>query len=222
MIVWGGFVGSDDTKTGGRYNPHTNRWTATNTNNAPSARETHTAIWTGTEMIVWGGGGDGLRGLSTGGRYNPTTNSWATTSGNAPTARLGHTAVWTGTEMIVWGGEEVNPNPTRGTGGRFSPSTDTWVATSSNNGPSPRMNHTAVWTGTKMIVWGGYAHDVNGNEHFLNTGGKYDPATNSWIATGTANAPNGRELHTPVWTGSEMIVWGGFNHFYLNTGGRYN
>jgi hypothetical protein len=32
-----------------------------------------------------------------------------------------------------------------------------------------------------------------------------------------------REYHTAVWTGSEMIVWGGVSQSgpYLNTGGRY-
>src|SRR5437879_3931108 len=30
-------------------------WTATSTTNAPDAREQHTAVWTGSEMIVWGG-----------------------------------------------------------------------------------------------------------------------------------------------------------------------
>jgi N-acetylneuraminic acid mutarotase len=226
MIVWGGFVGSGDTRTGGGYNPGTNSWTTTNTYNAPSAREAQAAIWTGSEMIVWGGGGDGFSGLSTGGRYNPTTNTWTTTNGNAPTARSGHTAVWTGSEMIIWGGQEYNQfihDPTTGTntGGRFSPSTDTWVATSNNNVPSPRTDHTAVWTGTKMIVWGGYFLQ-HGNEYFLNNGGKYDPATNSWTATSTVNAPSVRENHTAVWTGSEMIVWGGHNNSCLNTGGRYN
>jgi N-acetylneuraminic acid mutarotase len=225
MIVWGGFAGSIDTNTGGRYDPSTNSWTAINRNNAPSAREAHTAIWTGTEMIVWGGGGDGFRGLSTGGRYSPTTNTWATTNGNAPTARSGHTSVWTGTEMIVWGGEgntfDANLVSYTNTGGRFSPSTDTWIATRTSSAPSARRYHTAVWTGTEMIVWGGYFYDVNG-DHFLNTGGRYNAATNSWTATGTANAPTGRENHTAVWTGSEMIVWGGYNYFYSNTGGRYN
>jgi hypothetical protein len=32
-------------------------WTATSTTNAPSPRSSHTAVWTGSEMIVWGGGG---------------------------------------------------------------------------------------------------------------------------------------------------------------------
>ena len=31
----------------------------------------------------------------------------------------------------------------------------------------------------------------------------------TWTATTTANAPVGRIAHTAVWTGSEMIVWGG-------------
>ena len=31
----------------------------------------------------------------------------------------------------------------------------------------------------------------------------------SWTATSTINAPAGRDIHTAVWTGSEMIVWGG-------------
>ena len=35
---------------------HRNTWTATSTSNAPSARYGHTAVWTGSEMIVWGGG----------------------------------------------------------------------------------------------------------------------------------------------------------------------
>jgi N-acetylneuraminic acid mutarotase len=67
-----------------------------------------------------------------------------------------------------------------------------------------------------MIVWGGY------NPSILNTGGRYDPATDSWVATSTANAPTGRVLHTAVWTGSEVIVWGGQAPGLLNTGGRYN
>jgi N-acetylneuraminic acid mutarotase len=226
MIVWGGWVGSGDTTTGGRYQPGTNSWATTSINNAPSARETHTAIWTGTEMIVWGGGNaDDNWGLNTGGRYNPTANTWATTNGNAPTARSAHTAVWTGSEMIVWGGEgdnSVNFGAETNTGGRFSPSTDAWTPTTTLSAPSARKYHTAVWTGSEMIVWGGYFYD--GNENFLNTGGIYDPATNSWTETSTTNTPTGRDLHTAIWIGSEMIVWGGSNNGVtaLDTGGRYN
>ena len=35
-------------------------WTATSTTNVPTARNFHTAVWTGSEMIVWGGVWGGL------------------------------------------------------------------------------------------------------------------------------------------------------------------
>src|SRR2546423_11276083 len=68
-----------------------------------------------------------------------------------------------------------------------------------------------------MIVWGG---GLNGS--FFNTGGRYNPGTDSWTATSTTNAPAGRQEFTAVWTGREMIVWGGYAGTYLNTGGRYS
>jgi N-acetylneuraminic acid mutarotase len=207
MIVWGGFEGfpsPGDTNTGGIYNPSADSWTATPTTNAPTARQQHTAVWTGSAMIVWGGTND-----STGGRYS--AGSWTATSTNiAPAPRLDHTAVWTGSEMIVWGGSSFN------TGGRYNPSTDNWVATSTANAPEGRGRHTAVWTGNEMIVWGG----IDGTE--LNTGGRYNPGADNWTATSTTNVPDRREWHTAVWTGTEMIVWGGLNSTMLfNTGGRY-
>jgi N-acetylneuraminic acid mutarotase len=217
MIVWGG-TGADYLNTGGRYNPNTDSWTATSTTNAPAARYGATAVWTGSEMIIWGGTND-LTGFNTGGRYNPNTNSWtATSTANAPGGRYEHTAVWTGTEMIVWGGYDVDNNQYLGTGGKYNPSLNSWAATSTTNAPPGRGLHTAVWTGSQMVVWGGFDQVT-----ISNVGGRYTPGTNSWTATATANAPTARASHTAVWTGSEMIVWGGSdNSGDSNTGGRYN
>src|SRR6516164_7200597 len=135
-------------------------WTSTSITNVPEARGEHTAVWTGSEMIVWGG--DGNTYLNTGARYNPTTDSWtATSTTNAPDARYSHTAVWTGSEMIVWGGQGFNG---LNTGGRYNPVTDTWTATTTINAPTARQWNTAVWTGSEMIVWGGgdnLGHNVN-------------------------------------------------------------
>src|SRR6266496_529602 len=129
-------------------------WTATGTSNAPGGRYLHTAVWTGSEMIVWGGYSNGSN-LNTGGRYNPSTDNWtATSTTNAPDARNEHTAVWTDSEMIVWGGYA---NAFSNTGGRYTPGTDTWTLTSTTNAPTGRELHTAVWTGSEMIIWGGGA-----------------------------------------------------------------
>ena len=53
-----------------------------------------------------------------------------------------------------------------------------------------------------MIIWGGGAD----NSTYLNTGARYNPGTDSWTATSTADAPTGRQEFTAVWTGNEMIV----------------
>jgi N-acetylneuraminic acid mutarotase len=219
MIVWGGYDGFDDLNTGGLYDPATNTWAVVGTTGAPIAREAHTAVWTGSEMIVWGGFSFDLQTrLNTGGRYNPATNSWTVTeTTNAPDGRSSHTAVWTGSEMIVWGGV-----PSLNTGGRYDPAADSWTATSTTNAPDGRFDHTAVWTGNEMIVWGGAYFDPS-NFVFVpfNTGGRYNPVADNWTATTLTSAPDARYTHTAVWTGNEMIVWGGFGGGVLNTGGRY-
>ena len=107
--------------------------------------------------------------------------------------------------MIVWGGYSYDGiDHYWNTGGRYNPGTDSWVATSTTNAPDGREFHSAVWTGSTMIVWGGFD---GGNE--LNTGGMYNPGTNRWTPLSTTNAPTARESHGAIWTGSEMIVWGG-------------
>ncbi len=230
MIIWGGYDPSGYPVTtfnsGGRYDPSTDRWTATSLGaNVPAGRAAHTAIWTGTEMIVWGGTGDDY--LNTGARYSPSADSWAVTSTavNVPSARTGHSAVWTGTEMIIWGGtgRDAQSNLTYfDTGGRYYPSTDRWVATGTSTGMG-RYGHTAVWTGTEMIVWGGWGYIEGRQEGVLNTGGRYNPLTDNWAATSTGtNVPAQRASHRAVWTGSEMIVWGGWGAYDYNSGGRYN
>ena len=56
MIVWGGSLNFAYLNDGGQYDPGANAWTAmAGAGGAPSGRQQHTAVWTGTRMIVWGG-----------------------------------------------------------------------------------------------------------------------------------------------------------------------
>lgn len=224
MIIWGGDNGVVNVNSGARYNPVTDTWMPTSTSGAPSPRDTHTALWTGSEMIVWGGFNSSTQSyLNDGGRYNPASDTWTVIpTAGAPSARESHSAVWTGTEMIVWGG--FNGSTALNDGARFNPSANggsgSWTSLSGASGtpPSARTNQSAVWTGSEMIIWGGSSS---------NTGGRYNPGTNSWTATSPTGAPSPRDTHTAVWTGNEMIVWGGSYYngttiVYLNDGGRYN
>jgi len=210
MIVWGkGENVFDAPGEGGRYNPMTDSWTLLSKTNAPVARSLHTAVWTGSEMIVWGGQDYQGTFRTDGGRYNPSTNSWQplNTTG-APEARYLHTAVWSGSEMIIWGGANYS-SLQLSTGGRYNPGTNSWQPTDITNAPIPRRYHTAVWSGTEMIVWGGRSGDFNNNDQIYETGGRYNPQTNSWQPTSLINAPLARFKHSAVWTGNTMIVWGG-------------
>src|SRR6266705_1602447 len=101
----------------------------------------------------------------------------------------------------------------------YDTGTDSWESTTTTNAPAARSAHTAVWTGSEMIVWGGQGQD----QLPLDTGGRDSPGANSWTATSISNAPDARYSHTAVWTGSEMIVWGGYGlSLFLDTGGKYN
>jgi N-acetylneuraminic acid mutarotase len=204
MIVWGGALAAV-TNTGGLYDPKTRTWTATSLANAPSARVDATAVWTGTKMIVWGGRASDV--LDTGGIFDPATNTWSAMSASgAPSPRYQHTAVWTGTKMVVWGG--YDGSSPLGDGGAYDPATDTWGPVPA--GPVARRLHTAVWTGTKMLVYGGLGYDdLNAVDTPLGDGSLFDPLNGTWSVIDVAGAPSVRYQHAAVWTGTEMIVWGG-------------
>jgi N-acetylneuraminic acid mutarotase len=220
LIIWGGRIGREPdvfTADGAIYNPLTDNWTSISSTNAPSARGYHTAIWTGSEMIVWGGYGSSSI-LNDGKKYNPTTDTWTTISStNAPSARYSHSAKWTGSEMIIWGGRDTENS--FNDGAKYNPSTDTWTSITTSNAPSARYLHASEWTGSKMLVWGGKNTSAD-----FNSGGIYDPSANSWTSITTTNAPIARFYLTSVWTGDKMIIWGGYSisNGYLNDGSYYN
>jgi hypothetical protein len=122
MIVWGAIAegATFDSNTGDRYDPWADSWRPTAVAGAPAGRSRHTAVWTGSEMVVWGGR-DGVSRLDTGGRYDPAGDTWYPTSvSGVPAGRYEHSAVWTGRGMIVWGGRVLLARPVR-SGGIYLP-----------------------------------------------------------------------------------------------------
>nr|BFE85432.1 hypothetical protein GCM10020093_080330 [Planobispora longispora] len=70
-------------------------------------------------------------------------------------------------------------------------------------GLAPRSHHSAVWTGTQMIIWGG-----DDGRRTFGDGAAYDPARKTWTRLPAAPLQP-RSHHSAVWTGQEMIIWGG-------------
>jgi hypothetical protein len=73
--------------------------------------------------------------------------------------------------MLIWGGGNDNGVAT---GGRYDPVSDTWTSTITASAPGARKGQSTVWTGQRMIVWGGDSEDSG---TYTWTGGVYDPGT---------------------------------------------
>jgi N-acetylneuraminic acid mutarotase len=218
MIVWGG-ANFSQFNTGGRYNPSTDSWVAMSTVNAPSARSFPAAVWTGSEMLVWGGSIPSS--FNDGALYNPVTDTWRAVSAvNAPSQRFDPKFVWTGTEFIVWGGNFNNVELVDGAA--FNPSNNTWRTIAVPSGFAGRGFIRAVWTGSEMVIWGG--GDVTTSSTFVSTGARYNPTADSWTLMSNLNVPQARGHHEIIWTGTEVVIFGGAGTGFvnLNTGGRYD
>lgn len=248
MILWGGITNGTPTNGGYSFDPAANAgaggWTTISTTGAPAGRNRHYAVWSGTDMIVWGG-----QAMSTtppmmtvlqndGGRYNPADDTWLPLSTTAaPAPRMEATATIAGDKLLVWAGVQSDPLAQSSSwkyhkhGSIYDLASNTWSAVA-NGSPAPRFGHTAVWTGTDLIVWGGTGGvAANGVDPTFNDGARFNAATGVWTTLPALNAPTGRYGHTAVWTGTEMIIWGGFRveatvgmatTITLNSGARYN
>lgn len=221
LLIWGGNVGSSSpvyVNSGAMYDPVADQWQTMSPLNAPDARSGHTTVWTGSSMLIWGGVSTN-GALGTGGAFEPSGQSWtALSTSNAPSARYGHVAVWTGSSMFVWGGQ--NNSGLLNDGALYDPVSNQWTTITTPGAPEGRTGATAVWAGDRVIVWGG-----NGNSGFLNDGGELlfsNGVPSQWIAMSVANAPEGRQMHTAVWTGTAMLVWGGSDGGALGDGGSFS
>jgi hypothetical protein len=233
FIVWGGRQDIHDQceygsgsypqlDDGARFAFDGKGWRALPSVNAPSRRMDPPTVWTGTEMLTWGACVFWEQGLGDGAAYDPAKDSWRTLSTtSAPIARGDHTAVWTGARLVVWGGHEGDLNLCYNTGAAYDPVGDSWQALPTAGAPSGRHHHSAVWTGTQMIVWGGqFNWNADSN---TDTGGVFTPgasfSSGSWKATSTSGAPSKRTWHSATWTGTEMIIWGGRSQSGARSGG---
>jgi hypothetical protein len=159
-------------------------------------REAPAVVWTGTELIVWGGVADG-RSLGDGAAHDVASGTWRTLA-PAPISGRSHAAIaWTGTELVVWGGVRTTGTDPEGAprlvgvedGAAYDPATDTWRALPAPPVAGMSSEH-AVWTGDELVV-------VSSDRSAA-----YDPSADRWRRI--ADAPTG--LAPPVWTGEVILT----------------
>ena len=197
------------------YKPETDRWRKLPKPPA-GAGGPSVVVWTGRQMIGWGGGCCDQE-FADGAAYAPATNSWRMLP-PSPLAGRHAAGVWTGREMIIAGGEgyEQSPGDPSSTpksvhfadAAAYNPTTRTWRKLPAmpvrRGGGYYTVTYSAVWDGTEMLVLGGTR---SGRAEPIARGVAYDPSTNKWRWLAPMEFP--RTWFVSSWTGDQLIVWGG-------------
>ncbi|HSO53867.1 MAG TPA: hypothetical protein VL330_14190 [Actinomycetes bacterium] len=175
LLVWGG-LSRDPFRTradGAAYDPRTGRWAPLP--DAPEGQwlqgDHQQAVWTGREMLVWGGltipdptattrSGNAVNVAgrpATGVAYDPARRAWRLLPAAPPELRGGDRwTAWTGRELLV--GEVEEAGAGAGTvAAAYDPRANRWRLLPESPGLSGGAGHllarTAMWAGTRLLVW---------------------------------------------------------------------
>jgi hypothetical protein len=230
MIGWGGGCCGDAFADGAAYNPATDTWRKLPRSPLVGSQGPIGA-WTGSDVLVFldrtDVNGKPVPARARAAAYNPATNTWRRIA-PLPVRRGGANVAWDGRELLVVGGAGAPkpsgaPGPLPRVGFAYDPQTNRWRRLAPM--PSGRVGAAAVWTGRRLLVWGGQTaaepRDVEGAAlppHGL----AYTPATNRWSALPPAPIL-GRIAPIAAWAGRRMLVWAGTDPYghLLDTGARF-
>ena len=172
------------------------------------------AVWTGREMVVWGGAwraGNASIWLDDGAAYDPAGDRWRRIANSPLAPRSEAVSAWTGREVLIWGGQKRSSLAGFGDefsdGALYDPAKNSWKPMA----PWPlaeRYGARAVWTGSRLVVWGGASAAAGEDPPPLADGAFYDPSDNRW--TKMSAGPLGGRI-APLGGargGSALFSWG--------------
>ena len=203
VLMWSGSTpaGTSEPRSDGyAFDARANRWTAM----PPSPltpRMNPAAVWTGRELLVWGGF-SATRPLADGGAYDPLRRTWRRLPA-APIDARAPLSVWTGEELIVWGTAARRPGPIPRDGAAYRPATDSWRPIAA--APIELTDATAVWTGREMVVFGAALGGNNNPATPTAIGAAYDPATDTWRRL--PDSTLSPQASTAAWDGRDVVAW---------------
>lgn len=158
-------------------------------------------VWTGHLVLSFGGGCCGGPD-DYAAAYDPATNAW-TPLPKSPLGAAWVRGIWTGRELIVIAQPTDQGQPSPNTAA-YNPTTRTWRVLAPI--PEPRTGATATWDGREILVVGGWT-TRSGHDGVATSNLAYNPATNTWRRLSAGD--HGRVDHAAVWTGRQLLVWGG-------------
>jgi hypothetical protein len=208
LVMWGGYSGF-----GGRvhdegyaWDPQTNSWSAI-AQSPLSARAGAGAVFTGTEVVIWGGYGEGETAFADGAAYNPETDSWRMLPQAPLPPAIPVAAVWTGEEVLIWGSTDRSANSLQGAA--FNPTTNEWRPLP--DAPAAIDQGNAVWTSQdpskpqEMIVFGADLDNNNRSRTDHAIGIAYDPSSDTWRELPDVDLSP--QASVVAWTGEKAVAW---------------
>ena len=179
--------------------------TATNVADAAVARTLATAVFTGSEVIIFGGL-SAVTGapIAAGSAYDVDADAWRSISAtDVPSTRSAHAAAWSGRHMLIWGGS-VTASTAAQSGGRYDPRADTWAPIIIDAfTPRARTEVASAWTGSQWFIWGGR----DGTSVFAD-GARYVPFADAWIPIRTSTLA-ARFAAAAIAVGDTIVLAGG-------------
>jgi hypothetical protein len=136
--------------------------------------------------------------------------------------------------MLIWGGERTSRD---GVGydithpievGAYDPSTDSWKRYETPNNPPGRKDPCLAWSGSELLVWGGWRLSDDIELRYFNELYRFDMGAGRWTQSVAPGAPIGRAANAATWTGEEWVIWGGYSgsdygsRELLGDGARYS
>lgn len=210
LFVWGGNRRYGDPPhfdDGWSFDPTTRSW-ETLPPSPLSGRSWATAVWTGSEVLVWGGAvgyapDDGPK--VDGAAYDPASRTWRELPQAPMMLSLTYGAAWTGSEMIAVGEHGA---------AAYDPERDRWRSVA----PSPMQFDRAsmVWTGREVILYG----DRGGPP--VADGVALDPASNTWRGIPQPELPawRGSPGNLGIDANANAAVWDGVHLVAMDYGLR--
>ena len=187
-----------------------------------SPRQEPSRVWTGRELVVWGGcdnavecsDSTGQERFRDGAVYKPSSDTWRTMAPSPLPEGAVTDAVWAGAEVFYY-----TADVDTGVAGAasYNPALDQWtLLTAPPFGP--RYDLELAWSSVSDLVlaWGGWRPDpgkgdyVVGGMGFASDGAAYDLSTKTWLRLPDAPNRTGRDRHSMAAIGSTFYIDGGY------------
>jgi len=211
VLVVGGSRGGVPLDGAERYFPESGTWVSAGALSAPRTEAKATVLRDG-RVLVTGGGSDGstnFRSTNAAEIFDPATGTWTSTAPMS-SARAFHSAtLLSDGEVLVTGGANTyhgSKGTVVATAEIYDPKSATWHAAARMS--VARYHHVATpLSDGRVLVAGGWAFTTNSDKS-LATAEIYDPAANTWKATGSMATGRARGSMTPLPDGRALVVGG--------------